>query len=202
MWSEEAEPDPARLDNVARDLKATQDGAQTLAIIEDRARLWPWLPKPVTSRIVEEVCPVQIRVAIGPPLEGLSGFRRSHERALVAQRVLAIATVLRPVASYDEVRLAAIFSERPDRGKPFIADVLGNFASASPELKKSLWTYLSLGGNMSRAAEALALHRNTLMRHLTIAEDLLPKPLDECRVEVAAALDALRWFTLDGSQSS
>ncbi|HWR79817.1 MAG TPA: helix-turn-helix domain-containing protein [Pseudomonas sp.] len=36
-------------------------------------------------------------------------------------------------------------------------------------------------------------HRNTLLRRLTRAEELLPRPLEDNRIHVAAALEALSW---------
>ena len=36
-------------------------------------------------------------------------------------------------------------------------------------------------------------HRNTLVRRLTRADESLPRPLAETSVEVAVALEALRW---------
>ena len=47
--------------------------------------------------------------------------------------------------------------------------------------------------NVSRAATKLYTHRNTLLRRLTRAEQLLPRPLAENSVNVAVALDVLRW---------
>jgi DNA-binding PucR family transcriptional regulator len=47
--------------------------------------------------------------------------------------------------------------------------------------------------NASRAATRLYTHRNTLLRRLARADELLPHPLAECSVNVAVALNVLRW---------
>ena len=47
--------------------------------------------------------------------------------------------------------------------------------------------------NASRAAARLYTHRNTLLRRLARADELLPRPLAEHSVSVAVALDVLRW---------
>ena len=48
-------------------------------------------------------------------------------------------------------------------------------------------------GNTSRTAERLYTHRNTVLRRLARADELLPCPLAENVVSVAAALEVLRW---------
>ncbi|MDT5184257.1 MAG: hypothetical protein QOJ20_2428 [Mycobacterium sp.] len=45
----------------------------------------------------------------------------------------------------------------------------------------------------SRAAARLYTHRNTLLRRLARADELLPRPLAESSVSVAVALGVLRW---------
>lgn len=193
LWKEGADPDPAPLDMVAAALRQLQGSAQSLSLVEDRARIWMWLPKPINKETAEAHLSAGVRMTVGPSMRGLSGFRRSHERALIAQRVLAMATADRRVAFYGEVMLAAAFFENTETGDFFVAEILGDLAKGPADLQRALWTYLSLGANASHAAEVLSLHRNTLMRQLELAEALLPRPLGQCRIEAAAALEALRW---------
>ncbi|MFG2857703.1 helix-turn-helix domain-containing protein [Streptomyces mirabilis] len=47
--------------------------------------------------------------------------------------------------------------------------------------------------NTTRAAGRLYTHRNTLLRQLDRADQLLPKPLEDNTVKVAVALDLLQW---------
>jgi DNA-binding PucR family transcriptional regulator len=53
--------------------------------------------------------------------------------------------------------------------------------------------YVREQSNASRAAKRLYTHRNSLLRRLARAEQLLPRPLSENSVEVAVALEVLRW---------
>jgi DNA-binding PucR family transcriptional regulator len=54
-------------------------------------------------------------------------------------------------------------------------------------------TYVRELGSTSRTAERLYTHRNTVLRRLARADELLPRPLAENVVSVAAALEVLRW---------
>jgi DNA-binding PucR family transcriptional regulator len=47
--------------------------------------------------------------------------------------------------------------------------------------------------NASRAARGLYTYRNTLLRQLSRADQLLPQPFGENSVNVAVALDVLHW---------
>jgi DNA-binding PucR family transcriptional regulator len=54
-------------------------------------------------------------------------------------------------------------------------------------------TYVRELGSTSRTAQRLYTHRNTVLRRLARADELLPRPLAENAVAVAAALEVLRW---------
>ena len=48
-------------------------------------------------------------------------------------------------------------------------------------------------GDLSNPAERLYTHRNTVIRRLARADELLPRPLADNLVDIAAALELLRW---------
>ncbi|WP_316767759.1 helix-turn-helix domain-containing protein [Streptomyces sasae] len=54
-------------------------------------------------------------------------------------------------------------------------------------------TYLSEQCSSTRTAERLFTHRNTVLRRLARADDLLPRPLADNVTAVAAALEVARW---------
>jgi DNA-binding PucR family transcriptional regulator len=81
----------------------------------------------------------------------------------------------------------------PKASQHFITHTLGNLVSAPVVLRRALLTFLSCGCNATLAAEQLHTHRNTLLRRLARAEELLPRPLETNRIHVAAALEALSW---------
>jgi DNA-binding PucR family transcriptional regulator len=75
----------------------------------------------------------------------------------------------------------------------FIKRTLGKFESASPELRTAVRTFVNEPCNASRAATRLYTDRNTLLRQLSRADELLPRPLAENSVNVAVALDVIHW---------
>ncbi|MNH46610.1 hypothetical protein D3C79_1094630 [compost metagenome] len=61
--------------------------------------------------------------------------------------------------------------------------------------------FLANGCNITQTAEVLGTHRNTLLRRLERAQDLLPIPLADHRIQIAAALELVIWSTpLDGDE--
>jgi DNA-binding PucR family transcriptional regulator len=113
--------------------------------------------------------------------------------ALTTQRMLTRLRSSERVVSFDEVRLVSLVTQDAEGAQAFVQHTLGELATASQELRSALSMFLRVGCNASHAAELLHTHRNTLLRRLTRAESLLPRPLEEQRVHVAVALDVLRW---------
>jgi DNA-binding PucR family transcriptional regulator len=60
-------------------------------------------------------------------------------------------------------------------------------------LQDTVRTFVAEGCNASRTAARFYTHRNTLLRRLARADELLPRPLAEAYVNVAVALDVVRW---------
>jgi DNA-binding PucR family transcriptional regulator len=134
-----------------------------------------------------------VHLALGSLGRGLEGFRRSHLDALTAQRMLSRLQSRERVVSFDAVRLVSLVTQDPQAAQAFVQHTLGELASGSPELQSALRVFLNTGCNASRAADLLRTHRNTLLRRLTRAEALLPRPLEGQHVHVAVALEVLRW---------
>jgi len=80
-----------------------------------------------------------------------------------------------------------------DAAVEFVKHTLGDLEAAGTELQDTVRTFVASQCNASRAAARLYTHRNTLLRRLARAEELLPRPLADSSVEVAVALDVLRW---------
>jgi DNA-binding PucR family transcriptional regulator len=97
------------------------------------------------------------------------------------------------LASHDEVELVALLTHDPERADRFVKRALGDLEAAPPEITEAVRAFLAAQGNASRAAARLFTHRNTLLRRLTRADRLLPRPLAEHPLDVAAALEVLRW---------
>jgi len=129
----------------------------------------------------DESLVVDVGVLAGDPL------------ALTTQRMLARLHSPQHIAFFTDVQLIALITHDPDRADEFIKHTLGDFESASPELRTAVMTFVNEQCNVSRAAARLFTHRNTLLRRLDRAEQLLPRPLNETSVHVAVALEALLW---------
>ncbi len=69
----------------------------------------------------------------------------------------------------------------------------GGLVSADPETLLVLRVYIQELCNTSRTAQRLFIHRNTIIRRLVRTDELLPKPLADNIVAVAAALEVLHW---------
>jgi DNA-binding PucR family transcriptional regulator len=212
IWSDVGEDD-ARTDRVASDLEAVADGvmqanncARRLTLVASARSLWVWLP---TDRVrttgplpaVLTAAP-GVRLAIGRAGRGLGGFRRSHLDATVTQRMIARITSPERVARYEDVQLVILMTTDLAKADEFVADTLGGLASATPEILETVSTYIREQFNASRTAEHLYTHRNTVLRRLERADQLLPRPLAENITNVAAALDVVRLRPSGGARST
>jgi DNA-binding PucR family transcriptional regulator len=90
---------------------------------------------------------------------------------------------------YSSSRCSPPIPRRRTRSSP---DTLGDLRHADPATQEAVLTYVHELGNTIRTAERLVTPRNTVLRRLARADELLPRPLAENVVGVGAALEALR----------
>jgi DNA-binding PucR family transcriptional regulator len=197
IWSDLAESDAAQLEEATEQLARTASAHRPLSVIASAATRWVWIPARVgpdpvkLGKMIDELRGV--RIAIGSTAHGIEGFRRSHLDALATQRLLAHLHSTQRIASFDTIALVSLVTENLDRAEQFITDTLGDLESASPEIRTAVLAFVTQQCNVSRAAARLYTHRNTLLRRLSRAQQLLPRPLEENSINVAVALDILRW---------
>lgn len=201
VWSEEAETQLSTLEQAAKALARCAGSRHTLTVIANAATLWVWVTadKAVDLQQLQMVITglPGVRLALGSTGRGSEGFRRAHLDALTTQRVLGRLHSSARVVDFDMVRLVALMTRDRKASHQFVTHTLGALATAAPVLRRALLTFLSCGCNATQAAEQLHTHRNTLLRRLARAEELLPRPLDSNRIHVAAALEALSWTAED-----
>lgn len=192
-WTDGAElPDAEVAAAFARSVGAPE----VLAVPHSAATLWLWAPGPsvpdpaILSAALDQL--PGVRIAVGSRAFGLDGFRRGHRDALTTQRVLARLPDRR-LADFAAVQLTALLAENTEQAARFVQQTLGGFADASRELRDSVLTFVQEQCNASRAATRLYTHRNTLLRRLARADELLPRPLASNSVHVAVALELLLW---------
>ncbi|MEU2681283.1 helix-turn-helix domain-containing protein [Streptomyces sp. NPDC007107] len=140
--------------------------------------------------------PGGIRFAFGSARHGLLGFRRSHEDAQHAARVMRINPHgTGPVVDYPEVELPALLSTDLPALRRFVSDELGALAADKPhaeQLRRTLRLYLRNERSLRAAAAQLHVARNTVTYRVKRAQDLLGHDLTARLPEVMAALEASR----------
>lgn len=134
------------------------------------------------------------RIAVGTTGRGLAGFRLSHLDALTTQRLLHRTPDRVRLATYDEVQVVDLASRDEEQAREFADRTLGALADAPAELRETVRTYVREGFSASRTAERLFTHRNTILNRLGRAEELMPAPLNGRTVQVAVALEIVRWL--------
>jgi DNA-binding PucR family transcriptional regulator len=186
-----------QLEAAAEVLMRSAGAAQRLTVVASAAALWVWLPVPASPAMEDLTAPLGghpgVRVALGRPGRDLAGFRRSHLDAATTQRMLAALTSPQQVARYEDVQLVALLTTDRAASEEFVAATLGELADAAVDIVETVRTYVREQCNAARAAERLYTHRNTVLRRLARADELLPRPLADNLVSVAAALDVLHW---------
>ena len=191
----------AQLESAAELLVRAVGAPGRLTVVASAAALWIWLPTQASfdsERLAAELQRLpDVRIAVGRPGQNVDGFRRSHLDAVETQRMLARLTSPRRLASYQDIQLVALLTTDPNRAQEFLDDTLGELRHAGDEIREVVLTYVQSLGSTTRTAERLYTHRNTVIRRLARADELLPRPLAENALEVAAALEALAWQ--DGS---
>ncbi|MGA9857017.1 MAG: PucR family transcriptional regulator [Solirubrobacteraceae bacterium] len=198
VFTNAAEPDQVSLEAAAEALAQAAGARRPLTVIASASALWVWVsgehaPDLDALRVALDALP-EVRIALGPTGAGIEGFRRSHLDAIDTQRLLQRNPGGVRVASYDDVQVVALSTRDEDRAQAFVERTLGPLATAAPELLDTLRTYLAQGSNAKRTAAVTFTHRNTVLRRLERAEQLLPAPLEDRLLPVALALEITRWI--------
>lgn len=196
VWNAPGVPVSQSIESVVDVLLRQSETRRHVISLPSRDTAWLWLPGVALEPRALEVALRDMssaRVAIGVTDRGVEGFRASHRSALAVQRLIS-RSGLRQVARADDTRLAALLSRHGDEALDFVREVLGDLADAPTELLVTVRTYLEEIGSVTRTAERLFTHRNTVLRRITRADDLLPQPLRSHPLDVAAALELWQWL--------
>ena len=201
VWSTDPDTDAPRVDAAVEALTRQRPG-RPLIVRPGASTKWVWLPGPqdldlaLLRRAVDPGGGV--RVAIGQRATGVDGFRRSHADAITAQRVAAQFDSTRRIIGFDEIHLVALITSDVDAAERFVRQTLGDLVYAPPDVQDTVLAFVEEHGSITRVAARQYTHRNTVVRRLTRAETLLRQPLADNPVQVAAALQVLRWTGLGG----
>lgn len=195
IWSEDPEADLAGLDRIAEAFGQACGDPRPLSVPASTATRWVWATGTVALDSLTQAARAfrDVRIAVGPAADGLDGFRRSHFDAITTQQMMARLHSPQQIGQFADVELVALVTTDPDRAAEFVSRQLGALEAADAELRETVRIFVDEQCHASRAAARLYLHRNTLIRRLARADELLPRPLSDNSVAVAVALDVLRW---------
>ncbi|MGH3524804.1 MAG: PucR family transcriptional regulator [Mycobacterium sp.] len=174
----------------------------------DHVTGWAWIPLPsdvasgavVQIRTLAESTPEAPFIAVGNPLPGVDGFRRSHRLAKDAYTVAITSrtTPRRVTAAGDPgLTLAALLGENVEAAAAWVGEVLGPLASATDSddrLRETLRVFLRTGSSYTAAAEQLYLHFNSVKYRVQRAIERRGRPITDDRCDVEVALILCYWL--------
>lgn len=191
LWTEAPDSDGG-LDEAVAALRSASTPRSLLVARASRASRWVWLSGPETPDLHHLETAVgkvgQVRASVGRPGHGLEGFRSSHQDALAAHAMLTRLESDRRFTVYSEVELVDSLTKDRVGAMRFVIKTLGPLATADATLREALLTYVQCGFNTTRAAARLYLHRNTVERRVSRANELSVVKVEDNPTHVAAAL--------------
>jgi DNA-binding PucR family transcriptional regulator len=150
---------------------------------------------PPSQMLAEQLPPATnrwISVALGETGEGLGGFRRSHEEAVLARRVHQLRPDRQPTCvRFADVALEVMLTQSRDEARRFVALELGDLAAEDKSvarLRETLRVFLEENGSFQNAAASLGVHKNTVAYRIRRAEELLGHGVKERQLELQTAL--------------
>ncbi|WP_217181051.1 CdaR family transcriptional regulator [Streptomyces sp. AC495_CC817] len=187
--------DPAfgdALDELIGRLRAGRPGRPMLVARASAASRWVWLSGPdlpddahLESAVLEAD---SVHASVGRRARGLEGFRSSYQDALAGQALLTRLGADRRFTAYASVELVDSLTKDRASAARFVSNTLGPLADADRSLRQALLTYVQCGFSTTRAAARLYLHRNTVERRVSKADELSIVKVEDNPVHVSAAL--------------
>ena len=175
----------------ALNLVAEELGCAVLSVASSEATLWTWFgtSEPLRSADLEAALAVRaatgLKVAVGEPGKGVTGWRTSHRQAREAHAVGNERD--RTLTRFADVALVALLRQDAQT----LIEIYLSPLDSHPEpemLRETLRAYLKAGHNASSAASAVGSDRRTVHRRLRWVERALGRNLSEVSAEVDLAL--------------
>lgn len=200
LWTDRADTRQGTLETAALAVAQAAGARRPLTLAAGITTLWAWVAgdgTPLSGQLAERRPAIDphVRVAVGPTLAGLSGFRRSHEAALAIQRLLERNPEGGQIATYEELEITTLAAQDEQRAAEFVAATLGPLADDTPtaaRLRETLRVFLDQAENAPRAAARLHTHRNTVLQRVARATELLGHRPGDRRLAVELALELRR----------
>ncbi|MFF9691155.1 PucR family transcriptional regulator [Streptomyces sp. NPDC014623] len=192
VWGSEATE--AALKGVAARLGSQLRARQSLVVLPDGHALHGWLSVPDNVPGVDVLrarlpVPAGIRVSLGTPHHGSSGFRITHREALETQSLTDRSTTqpVRPdgpaatssIVSICDVVPLVFASRDVELARHFVRSQLGSLVEPRHSiLHETLRVWFEELGSPTRAARRLNVHVNTLVKRLDRASDIVARPVN------------------------
>jgi len=190
--------DDADLVRVGAAVGAHFGSPHPLLVADGAQALWGWVAAtraptvtPADLAPLASQIPKTVQIAIGTPSQGTGGFRDSHAQAQRGRRIIELSGRGAPVTSYAEVALVDAMSSDLDLARSFVSAELGVLAvkgRREDEERQALLAVLDAQGGLAAAAEALGIHRNTVLQRVRRAEERRGSPATDRVAELHAAL--------------
>lgn len=191
------------LGKLQRNLHEAISGAPSMVVSFTQHLTWVWIstphpPTPVQLKRLEETLGhlSGTQCALGEPAKGQAGFRRTH---LQAKDVISVAkpSSLKGVMRWADHVLTILVGQNLEKAAWYVDSVLGPLAKKSEKAgnyRQTLSAYLQSGNSLLHGAEALGIHRNTLVYRLQQIEQLLGYPIKQRELEIRCALHLITQF--------
>lgn len=166
----------------------------------DRSTAWVWCHVPNETSLVDTARVHEVlwgepavRAAMGTPVVGIEGFRRTLEQANAVRIVASTSSAPHTrVVSYgdDGMAIVAMLARDLPASRRWVVDALGTLAvdtEPADRLRETLRNFLRTGSYVE-TSEALMLHRNTVKYRLAKAEQERGRPLSEGQLDLELAL--------------
>jgi DNA-binding PucR family transcriptional regulator len=189
------------LEEVASELRTKVSGeGKPLFVPYDELVAFAWLPlataelpEPTDVEQVLADAEEDVRIAFGDPGEGLEGFRNSHRQALrVRSLAVAAGEHAERALTFRDVGSIALMSSDLGSTKTWVTEILGHLATDDEQherLRSTLRVFLATGSSYTAAASRLTMHKNSVQYRVRKAEEALPRPVTENRLDVELALN-------------
>jgi hypothetical protein len=171
-----------------------------LVVGQDESTTWAWIQVPAGVESTADLASWSFdqtpapAIALSSVHEGLDGFRLGHEEALRVQRMTLLGDgPHRQVLSHDEpgTALATLLAADLAATRHFVRRVLGALAAADESAarqRSTLLVFLRHDGSYTAAAEAMAMHKNSVRYRVATAEKTLGRSVRDDRLDLEVAL--------------
>jgi DNA-binding PucR family transcriptional regulator len=197
LWAEAPGVAQGALESAAALLARAAGARRPLTLPAGTSTLWAWLgsdeePAGAELRAALADAAPTVRAAAGSTDRGIRGFRRTHEAAIVAHRLLAGRPAGERFVTYAELEVTALAAHDEARAAEFVASTLGPLAADEPNaarLRETLRVFLDEAEHAPRSAARLHTHRNTILQRVARATELLGHRPGDRRLALELALE-------------